>query len=61
MSQIHLENTKNKPKQLRAEVTATNIIESTLYITEIEKTNLNKIIKLVSLYCNKNEIEFVIV
>ena len=43
MSQIHLENTKNKPKQLRAEVTATNIIESTLYITEIEKTPLDKI------------------
>ncbi len=43
MSQIYLDNTKIKPKQLRSEVTATNIIESTLYITEVEKTPLDKI------------------
>ena len=43
MSQIHLENTKNKPKQLRAEVTATNIIESTLQISHIDKIPLDKI------------------
>jgi AcrR family transcriptional regulator len=35
--------TKATPQQLRAEITASNIIETTLYLTEVEKTSLDKI------------------
>jgi len=40
---MDLSPSKVKPQQLRAEVTATNILESTLYITETDKVPLDKI------------------
>ena len=40
---MDLSPSKVKPQQLRAEVTAANILETTLYITEIDKVPLDKI------------------
>ena len=40
---MDLSPSKVKPRQLRAEVTASNIIESTLYITTIDKIPLDKL------------------